>query len=586
MRRQDTLQQAVQGLFVGQKKHTRLYPFHVVSIMWKPACAVYTLRLDRKRCRIDVLHRSVLVNRDTLEAFSAAFSLHSFLMNALIPAIGTETVARHEYAYLQWMMMTIQSETAFTFANVRANIKTKLYSRYKQDISSRHAWLSFVSALLFYYDDALLGGRLASCLLDNGIAVKVQLPRELFGDEPVVMPSNSRMLYLQLDASLWRKEEMCLDRFQMAFEYQFARIVATLVCGAPDQSARVARGLMGIDVPVSQNQLTRLPTVLVLHLANSFLTNADAVSLGSCDTQLFLQLRHTYLCRGVGGRMGTSPFVIGQVTTIVVDTSEQPTINLCLYPRLVDVRVDYLAHKTMSSLFPDTLTKLRLNGFKGSLHDIKFPSRLVSFHILLDYDMDRRSSEQVYDLQGMQWPSSLRDIHLGRCYPHKFSLRGAQFPPHLIKLVIRGVKLAGAAFPSSLLDLSLHDNDDVPFDDQLSLPDGLTSLHVSLLRSQAQFRFPRTLKSLYINKVLGNSDAIFLLPSLELLCLGTDFKMAHVDKLNLPPTLKTLSVKTYGLAEGLSSVLTLIQTRHPHLILLIESILLNKWTTTTFRAAS
>lgn len=237
-------------------------------------------------------------------------------------------------------------------------------------------WLGLVSALFYHYDDVLLGGQLFSFLMDHGIAIKVQLPHELFDDEPPPAPlsafPNRPTLYIRLHAALWNY--ICdgdhLDLIQAEFEGQLARVVASLLCGMPEQHKHIARLLLGLEIDQDSRtmMMARLPNALVVHLANTFLSDKDAVNLASCDTRHFLQLRKTYQCRGIGGRIGPSPFVIGQVTHIRLDTPHERSIDLALFPRLSHVTV---AKSFNDTILTDTIRSLSLDFW------YRFPRGLV-----------------------------------------------------------------------------------------------------------------------------------------------------------------------------------------------------------------
>ena len=513
------------------------------------------------------------------------------MMSVLIPVISATSFPSRDdvdddggHACQLWMRHALSDEAT---AAARASIKKKIGARFTPD-PSREAWLGLVSALFYHYDDALLGGRLFSCLVGDGVAIKVRLPREIFGEEPEISSSSRvlspsrRVLHLTLRASLWNMEFpatvygcQCIDHvdlIQVAFECQLARIVASLLCGSPEQDRRVARSLLGLtvyraDADADGNRLARLPSVLVAYLANKFLTDKDAVSLASCDVRHFMQLRTSYLCRGFGGRLGPSPFVVGQVTHIDLQKpSKTSSTDLTVFRHLRDVRVRARFGKTKMS---DTIRNLELYDWKRSLTSaLVLPAHLHSFRV---------NFESGDVTAGFRWPSSLRSITISGHCSTVFRLADVCFPSKLTRLELTcTTDCKFVVFPRTLRFLSLFkDHGDVPFN-ELAVPDDVRDLSVFDLVSEANVLWPSALKTLCIAGTIKHIKGFRLPATLEHLTIGPYshqeplLLLRHLFTIPLPK-LETFTFRMFGPSRQLTPELRVIRAQHPRLRILLSS---------------
>jgi len=104
----------------------------------------------------------------------------------------------------------------------------------------------------------------------------------------------------------------------------------------------------------------------------------------------------------------------------------------------------------------------------------------------------------------------------------------------------------------------------VPFDG-LGLPEELTDLRVEFMWGRPrEFRFPRALKTLRIDRSATGLEGLLLPKSLEHLTLGSQFPQENLVRVHIQPELKTLTVYPRN-KHTVAPMLQTILSAHPHL---------------------
>lgn len=280
---------------------------------------------------------------------------------------------------------------------------------------------------------------------------------------------------------------------------------------------------------------------VMLHQANSFLTDKESNFLSQTNKQTMKDLHEGYKIKGMVN--ASDYFNDGWERNYAIGfkaptrfTGVQSIEMIARLPRNtteIEMSSSFRQHM-MGAHFPPRLESLFIGGgYTKSMTGVVFPSSLKRLHLDLSYVLSIENVEIPEGLEELHisgsfndrltkavFPASLKCLSLSGAFNNP--LVGVRLPPNLEKLHLMGrynMSLVGVVFPESLVELKLGDD----FNQSL---EGVT--------------FPDSLRVLMFGRIF-NRELVGLPPHLESLTLGGTFNRTLSGV--LPPMLKRLEMR-------------------------------------------